>query len=103
MDKTDFTTPPKDAHDSPLPLVVIVIDALDECDNDNDMRGIVSLFAQAKDVMNVKLRIVITSRPQTPIKLGFQDMPEILHHDLLLHDQPRTIVDADICLFVRCV
>jgi hypothetical protein len=81
------------------PVLVIVVDALDECDNDNDMKGIVAALAQAQDVASVKLRIIVTSRPETSIRLGFKKMPEILHRDLLLHEQPREVVDADICLF----
>jgi hypothetical protein len=86
------------AH-SQHPVLVIVVDTLDECDNDNDMKGIIAAFAQAQDVASVKLRIIVTSRPETPIRLGFKKMPEILHRDLLLHEQPREVVDADICLF----
>ena len=82
------------------PMLVIVVDALDECDNDNDMKGIIAALARAQDVVSVKLRIIVTSRPETPIRLGFKKMPEILHLDLLLHDQPREVVDADICLFL---
>jgi hypothetical protein len=85
------------------PVLVIVVDALDECDNDNDMRGIVTTLAQAQDVASVKLRIIVTSRPETPIRLGFMKMEEILHRDLLLHEQPREVVDADICLFFYSV
>ncbi|OQN95077.1 hypothetical protein B0A48_18857, partial [Cryoendolithus antarcticus] len=85
---------------TPRPVVVLVIDALDECDNDKDMRGLVAVLAKAKDVIAVKLRVILTSRPETPIRLGFtRDVPEILHHDLLLHEVPQDIVDADICLF----
>lgn len=85
------------------PVLVIVLDALDECDNDNDMKGIVTTLAQAQDVVSVKLRIIVTSRPETPIRLGFKKMPGILHRDLLLHEQPREVVDADICLFLYSV
>jgi hypothetical protein len=79
---------------------VLVVDALDECDNDNDMKSLVAVFTQARNVMVVRLRIVVTSRPETPIRLGFKNMPGILHRDLFLHDMPRDVVDAGICLFL---
>lgn len=81
------------------PLLVIVVDALDECDNDNDMKGIVALLAQAKDIASVRTRIVLTSRPETPMLRGFRKLPQILHRDLLLHDVPKDVVNGDICLF----
>ncbi|KAL2198614.1 hypothetical protein P885DRAFT_67778 [Corynascus similis CBS 632.67] len=50
--------------------IVIVIDALDECDKDEDVKTIIALLAQANEVRSVRLRIFITSRPELPIRLG---------------------------------
>jgi hypothetical protein len=83
-----------------IPLV-LVIDALDECNDDNHIRAILRLLADAKDLENVQLRIFVTSRPETPIRLGFRNMPGILHRDLVLHDISRTIVDRDILIFFK--
>lgn len=80
--------------------IVILVDALDECDDEHAMRDIIDLFARASTVSSVKLKIVVTSRPETPIRLGFEDMSEILHRDILLHELPREVVDADICLYL---
>lgn len=80
-------------------VLVMVVDGLDECDDDNDMKGLVTVLAQASAVPGVRLRILITSRPETPIRLGFKKMKEALHRDLLLHAVPREVVDADICIF----
>ncbi|KAK4956159.1 hypothetical protein LTR66_013355 [Elasticomyces elasticus] len=84
--------------DSPDTLVII-LDALDECDSDNDMRGVVTLLAEAKAILPIKVRIVVTSRPETSIRLGFRKMPAVLHRDLILDDRPRDEVDTDIRLF----
>jgi hypothetical protein len=43
----------------------------------------------------------VTSRPETAIRLGFRDMPEIIHQDLILHDIPVSTVEHDISVFVR--
>ncbi|KAI7152215.1 WD40 repeat-like protein [Hortaea werneckii] len=80
-------------------VMVIVIDALDECDSDKDMAGLIAVLAQARVGPHIRLRIIVTSRPVTPIRLGFEDMSAILHRDLLLHDESRDVVDGDICLF----
>jgi hypothetical protein len=46
------------------------------------------------------LRLLVTSRPETPIRLGFRKMKHVQYHDLALHDVPRAIVDEDIRKFV---
>jgi len=79
--------------------LILVIDALDECDGDNDIRGILELLSEAKTLKTVRLRIFLTSRPETPIRLGFKNMPGILHQDLVLHDIPQMNVDNDILNF----
>jgi len=81
--------------------LIIIIDALDECEGDNDIRSLLQLLAEAKNLKSIPLRIFLTSRPETPIRLGFRTMPAILHHDLVLHDVPRIIVDSDISVFLR--
>jgi hypothetical protein len=81
--------------------LIIVIDALDECEGDSDIRLLLQLLAEAKNLKGIQLRIFLTSRPEIPIRLGFRPMPAILHHDLVLHDVPRIIVDRDISLFLR--
>jgi hypothetical protein len=83
---------------SPL---ILVIDALDECDGENDVKGILQLFAEAKSLKPIRLRIFITSRPETPIRLGFRDMPGILHQDLVLNNVPQEIIDHDITIYFR--
>ena len=83
------------------PDLVIVIDALDECDHEESIKLILQLFVEAKNVMAEKLKIFVTSRPETPIRLGFRDMPEIIHQDLVLHDVPRAVVEHDIGIFVK--
>jgi hypothetical protein len=84
---------------SPPQILVIIVDALDECDSDDDMKGIVALLADAEAISPIKVRIVVTSRPETSIRLGFRKLPVILHRDLVLDDCPRDEVNADICLF----
>jgi hypothetical protein len=54
---------------------VVVIDALDECEREEDIRAILQLLARTKDIQPVPLRIVVTSRPELHIRLGFKEMP----------------------------
>src|SRR5277367_1832640 len=83
------------------PPLILVIDALDECDGDKDVQVILELVGEAKSLKSVQLRIFLTSRPETPIRLGFRNMPGILHRDLALHQISSTIVDNDISIFFQ--
>jgi hypothetical protein len=88
------------ANSCQSPLIV-VIDALDECDGDNDVKRILQLFAEAKSLQPIQLRIFITSRRETPIRLGFRNMPEVLHRDLVLNNVPQEIIYHDISIYFR--
>jgi hypothetical protein len=80
---------------------VVVIDALDECEREADIRTILQLLAQTKDVRLVPLRIVVTSRPELHIRLGFREMPNGTYQDLVLHEVPRSTIKHDIRLFLE--
>jgi len=79
--------------------VVIVIDALDECEGDNNIKVIISLLAQAKELRSLRLRIFITSRPELPLRLGFKNVRG-KYRDLALHQIPKPIVKHDISAFL---
>jgi hypothetical protein len=80
---------------------VVVIDALDECEREQDIRVILQLLAQTKDIRPVPLRIVVTSRPELHIRLGFKEMPNGTYQDLVLHEVPRSTIEHDIRLFLE--
>jgi hypothetical protein len=82
-------------------VLVVVIDALDECEGDGDIQEILRLLIQVRHPKLIRMRIFITSRPETPIRLGFHNMPEIVHHDLMLHSISRSVIEHDITLFLR--
>ncbi|KAK4975543.1 hypothetical protein LTR28_009444 [Elasticomyces elasticus] len=87
-----------DSIQSPM---VLVVDALVECENREDIRAILQLLAEAKRIKPARLRVFITSRPETPIELGFRRMSEIVHQDLLLHNVSGEIVDRGISILSR--
>jgi hypothetical protein len=82
----------------PSPLV-IVVDALDECDNESHIRDILRILATGRSLKHTKLRILLSSRPELPIRIGFRDIPEAERHILVLHEASPTLVDRDIRLF----
>jgi hypothetical protein len=56
-------------------LYVVVVDALDECDSDNDIQIILNLLAEVRSLEKVWLRVFLTSRPEVPIRNGFIQIP----------------------------
>jgi hypothetical protein len=79
--------------------IVIIIDALDECDGEKDVKTIISLLAKANAPRSVRLRIFITSRPELPIRLGFKDI-QGKYQGLALHQIPEPVVEQDISTFL---
>ena len=80
---------------------VLVIDALDECDDVLAIGMILQLLADAKALKTAQLRILLTSRPEVPIRYGFSQMQDSEHKDIILHEIPRSIVDHDISVFLE--
>ncbi|QKX60474.1 uncharacterized protein TRUGW13939_07619 [Talaromyces rugulosus] len=81
--------------------VVVVIDALDECDNEDDVSLLIQCLAAATAVESLQLRVFVTSRPEQPINLGFDSISSGLHRDYILHDIEQSIVDQDLVLFYK--
>ncbi|PLB35837.1 NACHT and WD40 domain protein [Aspergillus candidus] len=84
-----------------LPTTVIVIDALDECEVDNDIRIILQLLPRLRELSTGPVRVFLTSRPDLPIKLGFSEIQHIDYQDLVLHDIPEAVIAHDISLFLN--
>lgn len=93
LSKLQGSTPDKE--------LVIVIDALDECDREEDIRVILRLLAQAREIRLISLRIFVTSRPEFPIRLGFKQMPDGIYQDLILHEVATEKIARDIRLFTE--
>jgi hypothetical protein len=80
---------------------IIVIDALDECDNDDDVQIIVRLLAEAQSLDKIRLRVFLTSRPEVPIRDVLGQITDAEHRDFVLHDISPSIVDQDIRVFLE--
>jgi hypothetical protein len=83
----------------PTQAMVIVIDALDECEGDGDIRLILQLLPQLQNLAAVRLRVLLTSRPDLPIRMGFLKIADDDHKDFILHDIPLEVIKHDISLF----
>ncbi|KAJ4265255.1 hypothetical protein NW764_015666 [Fusarium oxysporum] len=82
-----------------LPLV-FVIDALDECEQDADIRLLIDLLSRTQSPQLPRLRIFITSRPELAIRLGFSNVKGT-YQDFILHEIPASIVRHDIRVYLE--
>ena len=88
-----------DADSVHAPLI-LVIDALDECDKERDMRRVIQLVASARALQTVRLRVLITSRPEIAIERAFSQYLRSENPHFILQDTNPLKVDKDIFLFL---
>jgi len=74
-----------ESSSDPARTLILVIDALDECDDTKDTGLILDLLSQAKSLNSFRLRVFVTSRPETPIYHGFDDISQDAHREFVLH------------------
>ncbi|KAL8942223.1 MAG: hypothetical protein Q9211_001490 [Gyalolechia sp. 1 TL-2023] len=80
---------------------VVVVDALDECEKEEDIKAILQLWSRLPQITTVDIRLFLTSRPELPIRLGFKDMSADAHRDVFLREIPLTTVQRDIWVFLK--
>jgi hypothetical protein len=78
--------------------MVIVIDALDECEREDDIKNLLKLLPRVQKSKSLQLRFLLTSRPEWPIRLGFRGLKDN-HQDLVLHEIPKPVIEHDILLY----
>ncbi|KAJ0415293.1 hypothetical protein BJY00DRAFT_327116 [Aspergillus carlsbadensis] len=74
---------------------VVVLDALNECDDAAEVRSIIHLFS-GSITEGVNLRVFVTSRPDTAIRIGFSQLAHGVYDRLILHDVAQEAIDHDI-------
>ena len=81
--------------------LMFVIDALDECDKQDDVRLLLRLLSEIRVLQRVKVRVFVTSRPETSICSAFlRQMPKDTHQDVALHHIDAAITQHDIYIFL---
>ncbi|KAF2628850.1 hypothetical protein BU25DRAFT_466759, partial [Macroventuria anomochaeta] len=86
---------------SQVAVRVIVVDALDECEQEDDIRAILQLLARTTCEASVRLHVLVTSRPELHIRLGFKQMLNGTYQDLVLHEVPKSTIEHDIQYFLE--
>jgi WD40 repeat protein len=80
--------------------MTVVIDALDECDLEEDVKRIIGLLARTQSLPGFKLKFFLTSRPEYHIRLGFDKLEVRSHKDVALHTIPEPVVEHDLSVYL---
>lgn len=75
--------------------IVIIVDALDECDKEDQVRLVISLLSHLSTLKPPRVKVFLTSRPELPPRHGFQKI-EGTYDDFVLHEMPRSEIAHDI-------
>ncbi|KAL4976093.1 hypothetical protein BDW66DRAFT_151436 [Aspergillus desertorum] len=81
-------------------IMVVVNDALDECDREDDVRLILRLLPQVQKSKSIRLRFLLTSRPELPITLELNSITDD-HQELILHEISEPVIEHDIALYLE--
>ncbi|GLB09240.1 hypothetical protein AtubIFM57258_005153 [Aspergillus tubingensis] len=79
----------------------LVIDAPDECDENEHVKQSNSLLPRIQESKVVGLRVFITSRPEFVINNGFRKLSRDDQDDVALHEIPAENDEQDISLVIR--
>ena len=86
-----------------LPVVLIfVLDAMDECQNERDLRLIFQLMSQVQQFERIRVRVFITSRPEVHVRLGIlEGLHDIVQEELLDKVSTADTGNDDITLYME--
>lgn len=84
-------------HKTPI---VLLIDGLDECVEENQISTIVKLLASSQELLKPCLKAFVTSRRHRHVALGFERLSEANFQSFGLDDIARSLVDRDLSLYI---
>ncbi|KAL3251159.1 hypothetical protein ABHI18_010792 [Aspergillus niger] len=88
-------------HDKAMDPTVIVIDALDECEPEEDVEIILDLLPKVEMATNMVVRFFLTSRPEIPIRFGFDQIDKNKYQNTILQNLDEDVIKHDIALYLR--
>lgn len=83
------------------PIYIIIVDALDECEDDDDIFILLQLLRNLVQSDTLQIRVFLTSRPELSVRLGFAQIPFNAYEDLILHELPPSVIENDIFTFIE--
>ncbi|KAB8213589.1 hypothetical protein BDV33DRAFT_184479 [Aspergillus novoparasiticus] len=88
-------------YDEAMDSIVIVIDALDECEQEKDVEIILELLPGVETATNLAIRFFLTSRPEVPIRFGFDQIDRSKYQNTILQNLDKDVIKHDIALYLR--
>lgn len=79
---------------------LVIIDALDECEREEDIKVLINLLSSSKKPQHLQLKFFLTSRPELPIRLGFQAVHGTFQN-FILHEVGESVIKQDIAAYLR--
>ncbi|PMB65572.1 hypothetical protein BM221_008933 [Beauveria bassiana] len=79
---------------------VIVVDALDECEQEDDIKRLLYLVSRLETELPDRVRIFLTSRPEEPFRSQFEKKKKT-NSRVILHEISQPVVEHDIDVFLR--
>jgi hypothetical protein len=79
---------------------LVIVDALDECEPQEDVKSLIHLLSSTKPLNNLHLKFFLTSRPELPIRMGFQ-AAKGTYHDFILHEVAQSAIEHDLTVYLK--
>lgn len=81
--------------------IVMVVDALDECQNAMITKIITDILPRASALQSIRLKFFLASRPELPIQVGFSMVqPKSAYRDFLLQNISHNVMKKDLETFL---
>jgi Mrp family chromosome partitioning ATPase len=81
--------------------IVVVIDALDECEREEDVEVILELLPKVEKATCLRIRFFLTSRPESSIRFGFDQIDQSDYQNTVLQNLDTDVIKHDITLYLR--
>ncbi|KAK3615199.1 hypothetical protein LTR56_026748 [Elasticomyces elasticus] len=79
----------------------LVVDALDECEDMQQIETLLKLLKRIEDLMTARIRILVISRPDPPLVAGFKDISNDLLQDVQLEEAQVESIKSDLNIFFK--
>lgn len=79
---------------------LVIIDALDECEPEEDIKALINLLSTGQKPHHLQLKFFLTSRPELPIRIGFQAVHGTFQN-FILHEVGESVIKHDIAAYLR--
>ena len=79
---------------------MVIINALNKCDNEQNIQELLRIIFQAKKIKKCPLQFFITSRPEVPIKYSSYKIINVCFYNFALHEINNSTIRHDITIYL---